>query len=101
MAENSKFVCEYLTVYDQHNLQGYNNGGYAYRNSNFSTQLQKSDVVLEQPTLSLIDRVAESLKQKDSLVEARSKAKSLTEEDVPFLKSEASKVLSKFKNPFK
>lgn len=36
MAENSKFVCEYLTVYEQHNLQGYNNGGYAYRNSNFS-----------------------------------------------------------------
>jgi len=37
MVENSKFVCEYLTVYEQHNLQGYNNGGYAYRNSNFSS----------------------------------------------------------------
>lgn len=101
MVENSKFVCEYLTTYEQHNLQGYNNGGYAYRNSNFSTQLQKSDVILEQPTPSLIDRMAESIKRKESLVQAQQKAKDLTEQDVPFLKQEASKVLSKFKNPFK
>ena len=40
MIENSKFVSEYLTVYEQHNLQAYNNGGYAYRNSNFSAQLK-------------------------------------------------------------
>ena len=45
--------------------------------------------------------MAESLKQKQSLVDAQSKAKSLNEEEVPFLKKEASKVLSKFKNPFK
>lgn len=37
MIENSKFVSEYLTTYEQHNLQSYNNGGYAYRNSNFSS----------------------------------------------------------------
>ena len=45
--------------------------------------------------------MAESLKQKQSLVDAQSNAKILTEEEVPFLKKEASKVLSKFKNPFK
>jgi hypothetical protein len=35
MIENSKFVMDYLTQYEQHNLQGYNSGGYAYRNSQF------------------------------------------------------------------
>lgn len=44
MVENSKFVCDNLTVYEQQNLQGYNDGGYAYRNSNFSCQLKNSDI---------------------------------------------------------
>jgi len=41
------------------------------------------------------------MKQKQSLVDAESNGKSQTEEEVPFLKKEASKVLSNFKNPFK
>lgn len=33
MIENSRFVSNYLTDFEKHCLQGYNNGGYAYRNS--------------------------------------------------------------------
>lgn len=29
--KNSKFVMEYLTQYEQHNLKSYNSGGYAYQ----------------------------------------------------------------------
>lgn len=102
MVENSKFVCEYLTVYEQHNLQGYNNGGYAYRNSNFSSQLQKAEVAVVLPDqASLIDRVTESFKKRDTIVDAQLAAKSMADQDIPFMKQEASKVLSKFKNPFK
>jgi hypothetical protein len=103
MVENSKFVCDYLTVYEQHNLQGYNDGGYAYRNSNFSCQLKKSDIeVAKVDSPSLIDRVAGSFKSKISLAEAQLKASVVGEADeVPFLKQEASKVLAKFVNPYK
>lgn len=34
--ENSNFVCDQLTLYESQNLQGYNNGGYAYKSLNNS-----------------------------------------------------------------
>jgi hypothetical protein len=45
--------------------------------------------------------MAESFKRKESLVDGQYQTKIVTDQDVPFLKHEASKVLSKFKNPFK
>ena len=38
--ENTNFVTDQLTVYEEKNLQGYNDGGYAYKNSPFSAQLK-------------------------------------------------------------
>ncbi len=36
MVENTNFVCEELSHYEEKNLFGYYNGGYAYKNSPFS-----------------------------------------------------------------
>jgi len=45
--------------------------------------------------------VTESFKRKESIADAHQLAKSMAGQDVSFMKQEASKVLLKFKNPFK
>ena len=70
--ENTNFVTDQLTVYEQKNLQGYKDGGYAYKNSPFSTQLKQADIDGALKQKSLIEEVLTVLQaqKKQTLEEA-------------------------------
>jgi len=36
MVENTNFVCDQLAHYEAYNMQGYNSGGFTYKNNPFS-----------------------------------------------------------------
>lgn len=64
MVENGQYVSDQLSHYESNNLQGYNSGGYTYKNSPFAKtlgqQLSEMNNIFKES--SLIDEIAFKLK---------------------------------------